>query len=304
MQAIAIDTRSNNLLFEASRSFSPDKPFLSKLPLPSHVPSHTSLQTSSQILKPLNPIQTPSQESESSSFESSSTPSKCSYDEDDTENYFEDKQVVCNGTEANPEYSNRHVLHKVKEKSLKVDLKAAGFPPEVVMKADEIFAQMKSGLKRGVRRRQLMFFCVQSAYNSMRIPEDPNRLASQCGITTSEIAKAYSMCSPSKVGYKPPAIFWKPEDYIKMYFQKIADLDIISYNKCVLDEVKEICDEVMQNDRELRDEKPHSVAAAVVVFYLQMNNCVLDPKKYMEIFNKSATSISKIKTKVSLAYNR
>jgi transcription initiation factor TFIIIB Brf1 subunit/transcription initiation factor TFIIB len=228
---------------------------------------------------------------------------KSSYDDEDTGNYFEDKQQVLNGSEMHPEYTNHHVLSKGKEKSLKGDLKTAGFPPEIVMKADEIFSQMNSGLKRGIRRKQLMFFCVQSAYNEMRIPEDPNRLATICGISSSEISKAYSMCSPSKVNYKPQAIFWKPEDYLKLYFQKIVDLDIISFNEEVLEDVKKICEEVMKNNNELRDEKPQAVAAAVLVFYLQLHNCVLEKKKYTEIFNKSDMSILKIKNKVATAYN-
>ncbi len=228
---------------------------------------------------------------------------KASYDEDDVENYFEDKQTVCNGSEANPEFTNCHVLHKVKEKSLKTDLKAAGFSAEIVMKADEIFLQMKSGLKRGVRRRQLMFFCVQSAYNELRIPEDPNRLALLCGITSSEISKAYSMCSPAKVGYKPPAVFWKPEDYLKMYFQKIVDMDIIAFDKNVLEDLKKICSEVMTNDPQLNEEKPQICASAILTFYLQLQGYTLDKKKYVEIFNKSDMSILKVKAKIAAAYN-
>jgi len=228
---------------------------------------------------------------------------KSSYDDADLTNYFEDKQHVYNGTEVNPEFSNRHVLSKPKEKSLKSDLKAAGFTPEIVMKADEIFSQMKSGLKRGTRRKQLMFFCVQCAYNEMGIPEDPNRLASICGITTSEISKAYSMCSPSKVGYKPKSVAWKPEHYLRLYFKRIVDSDIISFDDEVLEEIKNICDEVMDKSIELKHEKPQTVAAAVLVFYLQLHNCVLEKNKYPEIFNKSDMSILKVKNKVATAYN-
>lgn len=226
-----------------------------------------------------------------------------SYDDNDVANYFEDKQRVYNGTEENPEFSNRHVLSKPKEKSIKSHLKAAGFPPEIVMKADEIFSQMKTGLKRGERTKQLMFYCVQCAYNEMRIPEDPNRLAAICGIKSSEISKAYSMCSPSKVGFKPKCVDWKPEDYLKLYFKKIADLDIISFDEEVLEEVKKICEEVMEKSLELKHEKPQAVAAAVLVFYLHLHNCTLDKKKYVEIFNKSDMSILKVKAKVATAYN-
>jgi transcription initiation factor TFIIIB Brf1 subunit/transcription initiation factor TFIIB len=288
MQALSFPP---GIIHESTNSFSPNdvSSFFSAISASSSTSSLThSLNTNKQL---------------TNSNSNDSNESKSSYDDTDTANYFEDKQHVYNGTEVNPEFSNRHVLSKAKEKSLKTDLKAAGFPPEIVMKADEIFSQMNSGLKRGIRRKQLMFFCVQCAYNEMRIPEDPNRLAAICGITSSEISKAYSMCSPSKVGYKPASIFWKPEDYLRLYFKRILDLDIISFNDDVLDEVKKICDEVMNKSIELKDEKPQAVAAAVLVFYLQLHNCVLEKKKYVEIFNKSDMSIQKVKNKVATAYN-
>ena len=228
---------------------------------------------------------------------------KCSYDEDDYENYFQDREHVCNGSEQHPEFTKNHVLTKSKDKSLKADLQNAGFPSEIVVKADEIFSQMDSGLKRGNRRKQLMFFCVHAAYNTLRIPEDPTNLASMCGITTSEISKAFSMCSPSKTNYKPPCINWQPEDYLKFYYKKIMELDIISFHDDVLDDIKGICEEVMEKNRELKDEKPQTVAAAVLVFYLQLHGCAVDVNKYKEIFNRSSMTIAKIKNKVAVAYN-
>ena len=228
---------------------------------------------------------------------------KCSYDEDDFENYIEDRQQVYNGSEQHPEFTRTHVLTKRKIKSLKGDLEKAGFPPEIVVKADEIFSQMQSNLKRGGRYRQLMFFCVHSAYNTLRIPEDPSHLATMCGISTSEISKAFSMCSPSKSKYKPPAIRWEPKDYLRFYYNKLIDLNILNMDESTLNDIEQICSEVMEKSLELKDEKPQTVAAAVLVFYLQLHNCAIDAKKYNEIFNKSSMTIAKIKNKVATAYN-
>ena len=271
---------------------------VSKIPIKlsiSKPPSHSPSQTNSSAKN----IQT--QNNAKPSPQSSSN-SSASYDEDDTETYKEDKQVVCNGSEQNPEFTNCHVLTKTREKTLKPDLMACGFSPEIVMKADEIFLQMNSGPKRGVRRRQLMFFCVQSAYNEMRIPEDPGRLAAKCCISASEISKAYSMCSPSKVGYKPPCIFWKPEDYLRMYYQKMVDLDIFAHNKQILEDLYKICEEVMRVSPELKDEKPQNCAMSILLYLCEIQNYTLDKNKFNEIFNKSEASITKIKNKVRSAY--
>jgi len=241
----------------------------------------------------------------SSKFSNSSqeSSSKCSYDEDDYENYCEDRQRVYNGSEQNPEFTKNHVLTKSKDKSLKPELQKAGFPSEIVMKADEIFSQMDSGLKRGARSRQLMFFCVHAAYNTLKIPEDPANLAARCGITTSEISKAFSMCSPSKTNYKPPIVNWEPKDYLSFYYKRIAELEIINFHDKSLEDINKICSEVMQKNKDLKNEKPQTVAAAVLVFYLQLHGCAIDAKKYNEIFSKSSMTILKIKNKVATAYN-
>ena len=263
-------------------------------------PSNSSSKTPSNSSS--NSTQKASSQNQKLSPQSSTSSSTASYDEDDTDTYKDDKQMVCNGSEANPEFTNCHVLTKTREKTLKPDLRAAGFSPEIVMKADEIFLQMNSGPKRGVRRRQLMFFCVQSAYNELRIPEDPQHLAHMCSITNSEISKAYSMCSPSKVGYKPRCVFWLPEDYLRMYYQKMVDRDIIAHNPKVLEDLYKICAEVMRASPELKEEKPQNCAQSILLYYLEIQNYTLDKNKFNEIFNKSEASITKIKNKVRSAY--
>ena len=228
-----------------------------------------------------------------------------SYDENDYENYIEDKQQCLRGDEPNPEFTNHHVFGKPKrkEKSLKEELKKANFPQEIISKADEVFVSMNAGLKRGIRRKQSMFFCVQTAYNLLGIPEDPARIAAMCGITSSEMMKASSMCSFSKTNYKIAPVKWFPKDYLKVYFQKIVDMDIISFSDDTLNEIEKICDEVLKKSFDLRDEKPQTVAAAVIVYYLELHGCAIDKSKYNEIFSRSEITIQKSATKVKSAHN-
>lgn len=228
-----------------------------------------------------------------------------SYDENDYENYVEDRDYCYNGSEQNPVFTKHHVFGKAgrKEKSLKEDLKKAGFSLMIISKADEVFSQMNSGLKRGVRRKQLMFFCVQTAYNLLKIPEDPASLATMCGISPSEMLKANSMCSPSKISYQAPPVRWLPKDFLRVYYQKIVEMDIISESEEMMEDIEKICNDVMSKHNELRDEKPQSVAAAVIVFYLGLHGCAIEKKKYTEIFARSDMTIQKVKNKVAVAYN-
>ena len=162
---------------------------------------------------------------------------------------------------------------------------------------------MESGLKRGVRRKQLMFFCVQNAYNLLNIPEDPSKLASMCGITNSEMMKANSMCSPSKTNYKPTPVFWRPKDFLSIFYQKLVDLEIIPYSDDSFADIESICEEVMSKNTGLHEEKPQTVAAAILVFYLSLHGYGIEKKKYTEIFGRSDMTIMKIKNRVAQIYN-
>lgn len=239
---------------------------------------------------------------QSASFKKSSSGS---YDEDDYINYVEDRQYCYDGSEQNPVFTKHHVFgkNKRKEKSLKDDLKKAGFSNEIVNKADEVFSQMKSGLKRGVRRKQLMFYCVQTAYNLLKIPEDPATLAEMCGLTSSEMMKANSMCSPSKISFQAPPVRWLPKDFLRVYYQKIVEMGIMSFSDNTMEEIESICNDVMSKHNELRDEKPQTVAAAVIVFYLGLHGLAIEKKKYTEIFARSDMTIQKVRNKVASAYN-
>jgi len=226
------------------------------------------------------------------------------YDYDnDYENYYADTQHCYDGTEQHPEFTKRHSLPKNIDKSIKHELKKIGFPVNIISKADDIFNKLEAGTKRGKRRRQMMFFCVKSAYNTLGIPEDPNKLAKMCGITRADISKAQSMCAPTKTSYKAPIICYKPSDFLNIYYQKIQDLNIINFSDGTFYEINDICEEVMQKDEELYDEKPQTVAAAVIVFYLSIHGLSIEKKRYKEIFGSSDMTINKLRNRVAYAYN-
>jgi len=226
------------------------------------------------------------------------------YDYDnDYENYYADTQHCYDGTEQHPEFTKRHSLPKNMDKSIKQELKKIGFPVNIIAKADEIFNKLEAGTKRGKRRRQMMFFCVKTAYNALGIPEDPNKLAKMCGITRADISKAQSMCAPTKTSYKAPIICYEPSDFLNIYYQKIQDLNIINFSDGTFYEIKEICEEVMEKDEELYDEKPQTVAAAVIVFYLSIHGLTIEKKRYKEIFGASDMTVNKLRNRVAYAYN-
>lgn len=221
--------------------------------------------------------------------------------ENDYENYYADQQHCYDGTEQHPEFTSHHSLPKNQEKSIKSDLKKIGFPVNIISEADDIYSKLDTGTKRGKRRKQMMFFCVKTAYNKLGIPEDPNKIANMCGIARSDISKAQSMCSRTKTNYKAPLVHHEPEDFLKIYYRKIQDLFTFSEN--TMGEIMEMCDEIMEKDEELEDEKPQTVAAAIIVFYLAIHGYSIEKKRYKEIFGSSDMTVNKVKNKVRDAYN-
>lgn len=214
-----------------------------------------------------------------------------------------DVQQCYNGTEEHPEYTRNHVLKKRKERSIKADLKKAGFPPEIVVKADEIYSQMIIGSKRGIKKKLVLFFCARAAYDSMGIPEDPSHIAERCGITRSDISRANSLCAPSKTTFKAPLVNYGPKDYIDTFYQKIINLGMLLHNDAFLTAMHEICEEALLKDTTLRDEKPHTMAAAVIIYYLSLNNLTLEKSKYTELFGFSEMTLMKIRNKIERAYS-
>lgn len=219
----------------------------------------------------------------------------------DDKNYYADVQRCYDGTEAHPEFTNRHSLPKNNENTLREELQKIGLPVQVICKADEIYNKLRAGTKRGRRRKQMMFFCVKSAFNELGMTEDPVVLAEMCGVSRSDISKAQSMCARTKSNYKAPIVSKVPSDFIKTFFKKIENS--FNFSDGVLEEILDICEEVMENDEDLYDEKPQTVAAAIIVFYLEIHSEEINKKEYREIFGSSDMTINKIKDKVEQAYN-
>lgn len=214
----------------------------------------------------------------------------------------EDKVYIYNGSESCPLYTKHHAIPRSNEKTIRPDLEKLGLPSNIINTADNIFQTMDVGTKRGKRRRMLLFYCSFTAYNQQNIPIDPFTLAKNCGLDRSGISKALSMCSPVQTNLSTPLVRYTPLDYIPVYFDKLNE-DWIEFPSGALDDIYKITKEVLSKDLDLSDEKPQTVAAAILVFYLQMNGFSIDKLKYQDIFGRSDMTINKIKKRISKAYN-
>ena len=216
---------------------------------------------------------------------------------------LEDTEYIYNGSEACPIYTNHHSIPRSGEKTIRPDLEKLGLPSNIINISDEIYQNMSVGTKRGKRRKMLLFFCAFTAYNREKIPIDPINLATICGIDRSGISKALSMCSPDHIDLDDPLVRYFPHNYIPVYFKKLSNKYGIVFPEGTLEDIQLMAEEVIENDSELNDEKPQTVAAAVLVYYLQMRGYSIDKSKYKDIFGRSDMTINKLKKRVIKAYN-
>ncbi len=210
----------------------------------------------------------------------------------------EDRAYIYKGAD----FTNHHSIPKSSEKSIRSDLNKLGIPNNIINIADSIYQDMIVGTKRGKRRKMLLFFCVFSAYNKESIPVDPIWLANVCGIDRSGISKALSMCSHGNTESSNVLVRYEPHDFIPTYFKKLNEM--IDFHDDTLEEINDMLDEVMEKDPDLRDEKPETVAAAMLIYYLQLNGCAIEKDKYKDIFGRSDMTINKIKKRINIAYNK
>ena len=225
------------------------------------------------------------------------------YSQDEMDGIYEDKSYVYKGSESCPIYTKHHAIPRSGEKTIRPDLVKLGLPINIVNSASNIYQNMTIGTKRGKRRRMLKFFCAFTAYNQENIPVDPVWLAKKCEIDRSSISKALSMCSSVHTQYNAPLVRYTPKNYIPVYFKKLND-GWISFPEGALEDIYTMTDEIVEKDTDLKDEKPQTVAAAILVFYLQINGYSIDKNKYNSIFGRSDMTINKIKKRVSAAYNQ
>jgi transcription initiation factor TFIIIB Brf1 subunit/transcription initiation factor TFIIB len=223
------------------------------------------------------------------------------YEEDENEN----DEYIFVGTGSNPEFTANHILTRSSDKSIREDLEKLGLPIDIINEADGIFQQMRTGTRRGQKRKQMIFHCARAAYDKLKIPRDPKLIADLCGIPYSGITKAASMCSPVQTQYTSPVVVYRPIDFIKSSFDRLSQV-IESYIQLPDDTLENMlcmAADVQTADKRLLEEKPQMVAAAIILYYLETHGIKIDRKKYASLFNSSDMTIAKLKKQVEAAYN-
>jgi hypothetical protein len=233
----------------------------------------------------------------------------------DDEIIDEDEMHLFQGSANNPEFTTHHSLTKANEKNIREDLEKFNLPLDVINAADNIFQKLYISTRRGGKRKQLVYHCVRAAFDYLGIAKDPKELATICEIDPSDVSRAASMCSPVQTNSSSSIVEYSPSQFIPGVFERLEEAieSQVQFPEGTLDQILDIAAEVTPpNDDDdpnqiynpLLDDKPQLVAAAIIVYYLEMHGIFLDRKKYKPIFHSTYSTINKLKIQVEEAYNK
>lgn len=183
------------------------------------------------------------------------------------------------------------------EKSIKKDMQNLSFPDEVKNKAEEIFEELGSPTKRGKRRAQLVYFCINIAYKKLGQPQDPKWIAKIIGLKQSEITKANSMFAEIHTGYKIPQIKLTPMDLIPRYC-KDPDLGL-NLSPDIISAIVDFAKVIVMKDEDLSETFPQKVAAAIILYYLEIRGTKICREKYAEAIQLSKPTIDRMVIRIA-----
>lgn len=202
-------------------------------------------------------------------------------------------------------YSKCHNLIKNNNKSIRPDLIKIGFENNIINKAEEFHSRNMLETRRGRRRKQTIFYYVLAAYNALRIPIEPKKIALRCGIKPSEISKAISRCSDNNDPNIPKIVIYQPEDFIVPCFNQLQSAleTNIKLPENSINDIQKMATEILSINKQLRDQRPQTVAIAIIKYYLDIIGIKYEHKLYANIFDGHDTQLKKIYNMVEEAFN-
>ena len=177
------------------------------------------------------------------------------------------------------------------------DMLRMNFSQDIKDRANLIHSRMIKKIRRTERRLQMIFYCIYSAHQEMKISADPKLLAHEIGMPVRNITKALSTFSQSQTGYEPPNKFHTPSDFIP---------DIcISFNIAEerIPEIVELSDRIVSRDKSLHDEKPQKIAMSIIDYWMKISGIVLDKPTRALLFGNTLSSSDTISKRIQAADN-
>lgn len=182
-----------------------------------------------------------------------------------------------------------------KKRSIIGDLKNLDFPDQVKTKAEDIFQKMTCSIKRSIKRKLLIFYCIYCAYLELEDPHDPFIIARKLSLEKKKASRAFTMFSETQTKYRPPNLEVKPQHYIPQYCTDLFLPDESTQH------VVKFANNFLDKNPEMSKETPQKISAGIIYYCLRLyglNIKIDDLAKYFELSETTIENTHKMISKL------
>lgn len=154
-----------------------------------------------------------------------------------------------------------------KKKTLADDLYSLNIADNIKECADTIFRSMNNMcIRRGKKRRQLVFVCCRYAYQKLEVAYDPIALGQNLKLTKSDMTNAMATYSSLQTGVGLECRPTSPLSLLPEFCNQLGLIDDIS-----IEEILEMARGLLAKYTQLTEIKPYAVAAGILAYYFKIN---------------------------------
>lgn len=188
-----------------------------------------------------------------------------------------------------------HIPAKTFTFSIMNELNKINIPDDIKKDAERIYHTLNYHIRRGRKRKKMIFYCIYNAFLEHDIIYDPYILADYIGLESNEVQKCFSMFMVDN--YKPVLRRFHPKDFFYHYCK------IFNIGLDILPELEKLCDEIIDKDKTLLETFPQTVAASILYYFLTIKGITINKVEFCKKLKRSETFITKLYERIASIHN-
>jgi hypothetical protein len=187
--------------------------------------------------------------------------------------------------------------NKSGDRNILNDLAKYNLPDEIRHEANEIFRKINMPTRRGKERTKMLFFLVYTAYREKGLAVYPTALAKDMGLKPGDVSRALTSYSEAQTNYHPNI---GKVSAIEALVCLCSSLEIID----IIDDVKEMANEILTKCPSLNEEFPHKVSAGILTYFMEINGIKIPQETFRKHVDFSDVTIKEIHQRIGKIYNQ
>ena len=165
---------------------------------------------------------------------------------------------------------------------------------EIRLEAREIYKKMKVKHFRTEKRKMLLFFVINEAYKTRRIPKDARGIANLVGLNPKEINRVYTTFSQSQTGYRPVLEMDTPQGLV-------SDLAVTVLQPESIPVLRDFSTSIVAKAPHLLQKYPRDVAIALIYYFMSINGYEVKESDFAEKYGTTVQTIKNLCDEISIA---